>query len=539
MEKCPHLPQIKFYAPATSVCAQCVTQGDTWVHLRMCMICGEVGCCNDSKNKHAQVHFHQTGHPVIRTIEPDEDWVYCLEDQVYLSISPPSTETEHPSQPGQTQQAIINRYLLLSSLYTFSASLIWGVNTLFLLGAGLDIFQVFIANAIFTASMSLFEIPTGVLADTRGRRASFLLSIGVLLLGTLGYVGAAQWGGGLLLFGIMSVILGLGYTFYSGAVEAWLVDALKARGFEGGLDQVFARSAMVSGIAMLAGTVSGGLLGNWNLSVPYLVRAACLGVLLIIAFAGMQDLGFTPRTIKLAEIPGEMKKVIRSSVHFGWREAQVRLLILSGILPSSIITWGFYAWPPYFLELLGRDLPWVAGVIAALTALAMVIGNALVERLTKFCGKRTTLLLWGSGVMAVAFAAVGVVGNFWLAVLFFLIGLGAVGVIQPVAQAYLHQLIASENRATVVSFQSLANNAGSVVSQIGLGYMSQAISIPSGFVTGGLVSLLALPVILLIRGLGKPADRIVGAAGAYGACAAQGLPGVSAVDTMSSAIATD
>ena len=79
-----------------------------------------------------------------------------------------------------TSQRIMRSYLAIAGLYTLSASLIWGVNTLFLLDAGLAIFQVFIANAVFTASMALFEIPTGVLADSSGRRLSFLLSVAVI-----------------------------------------------------------------------------------------------------------------------------------------------------------------------------------------------------------------------------------------------------------------------------------------------------------------------------------------------------------------------
>ena len=96
-----------------------------------------------------------------------------------------------------TTKRVIQSYLVISSLYTLSASLIWGVNTLFLLDAGLDIFGVFIANGAFTGSMALFEVPTGVLADTRGRRISFLLSLVIVCIGTLGYVGIASQGGGL------------------------------------------------------------------------------------------------------------------------------------------------------------------------------------------------------------------------------------------------------------------------------------------------------------------------------------------------------
>ncbi len=61
-------------------CEECLKMGDTWVHLRLCLECGHVGCCDDSKNKHATKHFHKTGHPVIKSFEPGEDWVYCYVD---------------------------------------------------------------------------------------------------------------------------------------------------------------------------------------------------------------------------------------------------------------------------------------------------------------------------------------------------------------------------------------------------------------------------------------------------------------------------
>ena len=90
---------------------------------------------------------------------------------------------------------VLATYFTVAGLYTLAAALIWGVNTLFLLDAGLDIFQVFVANAAFTAGSVLFEIPTGVFADSRGRRISFLLSVSILLLTTLAYVGVAELGG--------------------------------------------------------------------------------------------------------------------------------------------------------------------------------------------------------------------------------------------------------------------------------------------------------------------------------------------------------
>ena len=196
------------------------------------------------------------------------------------------------TQSPDRAPAIIRTYLILTSIYTLAASIIWGVNTLFLLEAGLTILQVFVVNSVFTGAMAFFEIPTGVLADTRGRRASFLLSIAILLFGTLGYVWAYFIHDNLWLFVVMSVVMGLGFTFYSGAMEAWLVDALNHAGFEGNLDDVFARSSMASGVAMLIGSIAGGAIGSLHLAIPFAVRSALLLIVFIVAYRLMHDLGF-------------------------------------------------------------------------------------------------------------------------------------------------------------------------------------------------------------------------------------------------------
>src|SRR6266487_2302804 len=134
-------------------------------------------------------------------------------------------------------------------------SLIWGIDTLFKMGAG-------------------FEIPTGVVADTLGRRVSLLLCLVTLFTTTLLYVASAWRGWGFWAFVWISVFLGLGFTFYTGAVDAWLVDALKATGYTGPLEPVFAKGQMFFGAGMLVGTIGGGLLGQIHLYIPYLVRAA-------------------------------------------------------------------------------------------------------------------------------------------------------------------------------------------------------------------------------------------------------------------------
>jgi len=79
--ECSHLTEIKITKTDTHVCEDCIKSGDTWVHLRLCLECGHVGCCDSSKNKHATKHFHRTKHPLIRSIEPGEYWVWCYVDE--------------------------------------------------------------------------------------------------------------------------------------------------------------------------------------------------------------------------------------------------------------------------------------------------------------------------------------------------------------------------------------------------------------------------------------------------------------------------
>ncbi len=83
MRECEHVKEIKTYTPRANGCEECMKMGDKWVHLRVCLICGHVGCCDSSKNKHASKHFHETGHPMMKSLEPGEEWGYCFVDDIF------------------------------------------------------------------------------------------------------------------------------------------------------------------------------------------------------------------------------------------------------------------------------------------------------------------------------------------------------------------------------------------------------------------------------------------------------------------------
>jgi uncharacterized UBP type Zn finger protein len=87
MNACEHIGQAKDLQPVEHVCEDCIRTGDHWLHLRICLTCGHVGCCDSSKNKHATKHYHATTHPIMRSIEPGEDWGWCYADEIMLDLS--------------------------------------------------------------------------------------------------------------------------------------------------------------------------------------------------------------------------------------------------------------------------------------------------------------------------------------------------------------------------------------------------------------------------------------------------------------------
>jgi uncharacterized UBP type Zn finger protein len=92
---CNHVKHLHGVTPSGNACEECLRTGDTWVHLRLCETCGHVGCCDESKNKHATKHFHATGHPVVKSFEPGEDWGYCYVDDIFYGTLPVNVGSYH------------------------------------------------------------------------------------------------------------------------------------------------------------------------------------------------------------------------------------------------------------------------------------------------------------------------------------------------------------------------------------------------------------------------------------------------------------
>ena len=400
-------------------------------------------------------------------------------------------------------------YLTLLLGNTLAASFIWGINTLFLLDAGLSNLEAFAANAFFTAGMVLFEVPTGVVADTWGRRTSYLLGTITLTASTLLYYVLWVAESGFWLWAVVSMLLGLGFTFFSGAVEAWLVDALQFAGYEGGLETVLGRGQVIAGIAMLGGSVAGGVIAQaTSLGVPFLLRVVVLALMFVVAWRLMHDLGFSPEP---ARHPlRAMHAVFDASLEHGLKNPPVRWIMLAAPFSAGVGIYAFYALQPYLLELWGDPEAYaVAGLAAAVVAGSQILGGLAAPRLRGLFHKRTTALILAGVASVVTLALLGFTDSFWLALALLVLWGLIFAASMPIRQAYLNDMIPSQQRATVLSFDSLMASGGGVVTQPVLGKVADVYSYANSFVVGAVIELAAIPLLVRSRRERSPADTAV------------------------------
>lgn len=395
--------------------------------------------------------------------------------------------------------SIKNIYLFLILGNTLAASFIWGINTLFLIDAGLSNFQAFAANAFFSLGMVIFEVPTGIIADTYGRRISYLLGTVTLSLSTIFYLIMWYIHGPFIGWILSSMLLGLGFTFFSGAVEAWLVDALDATNYKGHLEEVMAKGQIVGGAAMLAGSLLGGIIAQYtNLGVPYILRSVILGMTFIVAFVFMKDLGFVPSKPK--KPLREMKNILDASIENGLKNPPVRWVMFAAPLLTGLSFYIFYALQPYLLELYGNNKAYaIAGLVAAIAALAQICGGFFTPYLRKIFSKRTTALFFGILISSLAVLFAGLTNSFYMALLLIFVWGLMFAALMPITQAYLNGLIPSAQRATVLSFNSLMGSAGGIVIQPALGKAADIWSYSTSFMFASFIQMGALPFILLAK----------------------------------------
>jgi hypothetical protein len=265
---------------------------------------------------------------------------------------------------------------------------------------------------------------------------------------------------------------------------------------------------VVTGAATLTGSVAGGYVAQLtSLGVPFVLRGAVLVVMFVVAFAVMRDVGFTPR--RGGRLTTEMAAIAGASIEHGWRVPAVKWIMLSSPFTAGVGFYIFYALQPYLLELSGNPEAYgIAGLVAAIVAGADIAGGLVAPWVRRLFRRRTSALLAAEAAGIVAVALLGVLQHFWVALGLIVVWGLLSSAAFPIRRAYLNGLIPSQQRATILSFDSLLGSSGGVAVQPALGRAADVWGYGTSYVLGAAISTLSLPFIALSRRENQPADTV-------------------------------
>lgn len=262
---------------------------------------------------------------------------------------------------------------------------------------------------------------------------------------------------------------------------------------------MFGRGQSIGGVAMLVGSVGGGIIAQYTqLSVSYFVRAGLLFITFLVALVYMKDWGFKPRPPQ--RVVQEVQYLFGSSLELSWKIPAVRWLMLSGLCTAGVGFYTFYAMQPFLLSLYHDHTAYaIGGLAAALVAGAQIAGGMGITYVQKMFKLRTTVLIGGGVITVVLLCLLGLVSQLWLAIVLLSLWGLVFAATRPVRQAYLNDMIPSEQRATLLSLDSLVAAGGGVVVQPILGKAAGGWGYPASFMMGGVISAVAVPLLFLAR----------------------------------------
>lgn len=375
----------------------------------------------------------------------------------------------------------IRAYLLLSACFEFSLALHATTYVLYLMGHGLDYFQVNLMNVVFFVTMAVFEIPTGALADVLGRRTSFVVACALVAASEFVYAGSSSVRG----FALAEFVGAIGATCRSGAFQAWAVDQLRHHGFRGSLAPVFARCEVMGRGATLVGALAGPLLYRHHPSLPWQAGGWVMIVAGIAAAVLMREDYFVRRRLGTHAIVARLRAITASSLRFGLQTEPIRFVFILSFAQALACQAPNMQWQPFFRSQV-PSVVWLGPIFAAIVV-ACSVGASIMPRLLKTVRCERRLMMGAQLITGVGIAATVLCPTLGLALTVFLIHEAARGGFVPVKDAFLHAHIPSAERATVLSFGSLAHHFGGVLGLLGSGWVAQHAALPVAWVASGLV----------------------------------------------------
>lgn len=371
------------------------------------------------------------------------------------------------------------------------ACILFSTYSVFLSSKGFNLLEINLINCFFMAGVFLMEVPTGAYADVLGRKHSFVSACFILALGMFVYYAADSFWACVL----AELIAAIGTAFYSGALEAWVVDSLKHEGMRGELHTLFRRERYMAEAGIIGGSLFGAYIARYDLALPWLCGGISLFVLGLVSAYIMREEYFqrSKATVDLSAF----RAVIAESVRYGVRRKSVlHVVIFSTVIVMCVQSLNMQ-WQIRFQDF-GYDTGMLGWIFAGISLFVM-LGSFLSRKFMQLVGNEKRALILSQCITVVGILGASIaLGPPVVLPAFFLHEIGR-GMISPLKRAYMNKRIPSKQRATIISFDSMITYIGAFVGLIVGGGLAEAYSINAAWVASGIVLGAAIPIFLQLK----------------------------------------
>lgn len=375
----------------------------------------------------------------------------------------------------------INLYLALAGINRLAVTIPFATYVIFLRSRGLSYIEINLVNVAFFAIITVCEVPTGAIADVFGRKKSFVIACLLNCLGLLVYAYSSSFSQ----FILAESIIAVGSTFASGAFQAWLVDKLDYQNHDGTLDTVFAKEQQLSSVICIIGAMAGSFLADRNDSWPWLASAGVMFLAAMISEALMKEEYRAHSRVSVKDGWQRMNVTIRSSFRFCISHQAVRTLLWMSLLQLFAVQAPNMQWSLFFRPQVANMTQ--LGLIASGISIATYVGSKAVKGMVQRTPNKKWALVCTQIIIGVSLLLTGCSSWFPVALTMFMCHEVFRGIYSPIKSAYLNELIPANERATLLSFESMIAHLGGVIGLVASGVAAQYLSIPVAWFLAGLV----------------------------------------------------
>lgn len=380
------------------------------------------------------------------------------------------------------KKSIISTYFLLLALASMGLGFSAGIYSNFLRAHGLSELELNLVNTAFFLTIFLFEIPTGAYADVFGRKRSFVISCFLLSAAEFTYAGANSFWG----FVTAEVTAGIGITFASGAFQSWFVAQMKHYGHTEKLGRILAWENVVRAGTCAIATGVGGLLADSSYAWPWLAGGTTSLLAGIIGAIIMKEDGFQKRSLTRQNVFTEMQNTTRNSWCYLQSNRDFRFILTLGFILMFAMMAPNMQWQKIFKDHLATNFK--VSLLMVIIQLAIMIGGYLSLRFLRLCTNDEKKALIVCQILIGISVMLTVVWNqLPLMLVFFLIHEVFRGIFRPIKDAYLQDRLPDNERATLISFESMYGHLGGALGLVVSGAVATAGGIPAAWAVSGAI----------------------------------------------------